>query len=630
MIDFFSEQIEQLSESQFDALISEALDGVSTIQLTNVKPKSKIPCAWKVETEGNDNLLFWLSNFNSKSLNYKQIKPGDKFMQAWFLSLSSSGAPGVMRGNLGKNPIGVMTACFDKTIETMKDNNMDGVLFRFQPKKMKNIDKLHRIMAVLLAKRGQGFTMLREMAELTGDKYYYILVYRKARGITGIPQIGLDMSLFNVVKDKIGDIVVNKKTGEEMTKAQAIAMSVAAKADTQSESQAAKAVHIKKEDLLIAFSSAAGKGFDHAEEYGQIKVSSEKRATVMPPSLYSRPDLLSSATVEKALGGTEKFKDFLKKYTNNKGLIHLTPKNIGKMMTELDNLGAGRQAISAFVNALNHHGSLSYGSIVKSEAFTNEQNKLSSTQKTAIKSYCGKNYVDINRVFTHNDEPTSSARRWIKNLDEAFATAGVTMNPGTTLYRGMRAWKNIANVAVQNKAFYFRNYVSTSLRPMLFNSGTWGRSEMAFMQKDYEGSDASSYQRGEEAVNADFDSGTFMGFMIDPKDVPCLIPGTLSPHITEAEVIMPRGTVFVFDQVTTNNGNTMMLVDGHATFIDKLTESVVYDGDALINEGVIKPLDFKSFLAEEKSEQLTPAEMKTMLKYMNFEGVPSRFLDGAE
>lgn len=631
--------LESLTDAEIDAMINEAFEGDSDITLLNVKPKAKIPCAWKIDAPGNDNLLLFLSNFNSKSMNYKQIKPGDKFIQAWLLSLSSSGAPGVMKGNLGSKPFGVINAIFTQTMKTMVDNKIDGALFRFQPKKLGGKEqKLYRLLNVLLQKKGYSsrYAVLNEMAELTGDKYCYMVVYNKARGITGIKDIGMDMSLFNVAKTKVGEVVTDKKTGKEVTKAEAIAISVANAAGKQSESQAANKIHITKDDLIVAFSSFAipSDQTDLSLEYGFRDGALNTYAKeVETPTVRNLPlEFVERAYKESE--HKEKIDGIVKKYSigavNSYPLVPVLDDRSMAMVGEIAKVDP--QAAINVITEMNTQTIAIYSDLY------GETHDFTEAEAMILGQYFGSDYRRINNLFMKNQEPESPdakarLRKTISTIDFCFRSKSVTLTPGTRVYRGMRVPRAIGVEAIRNKAFYFRNYVSTSLQAICFGSygeGTWSSRSMADLA-------VGAITKIEDIADSDATQTQF-GFMVDPADVPCIIAGKYSEYHPECEVLMPRGVVFKFDDVS--YGDKPKSYDGEektinifvratAQHIKNFEESaeVVYDGDALMSEGVIKPMSisFNQFLSEEKDKK-TKIDVNVLAMLIS-DRIPEKFND---
>ncbi|WP_272725840.1 hypothetical protein, partial [Escherichia coli] len=83
-------------------------------------------------------------------------------------------------------------------------------------------------------------------------------------------------------------------------------------------------------------------------------------------------------------------------------------------------------------------------------------------------------------------------------LDNAFSNYGVKLDPGTILYRGMDFRSQMWETARKQKAFYFKNYVSTSLAPNIF--GGWN----ANVASAVAGVDSMAGSRGEGGANVAF------------------------------------------------------------------------------------------------------------------------------
>lgn len=248
-------------------------------------------------------------------------------------------------------------------------------------------------------------------------------------------------------------------------------------------------------------------------------------------------------------------------------------------------------------------------------------NDLSDKEKKAISAYCGSAYSEINDFLQGNDASIGSITDGvIPSLDSSFAK-GSTLPKGTPLYRGMSLPGEKLIEALERKMFYFTNFVSASLAPAFV--GMYGNA-------------AGSLDR-DVSAEVDFDDGDeinkkeISGYKVKPRigltingadKVKVIIPGNLSKFPDECEVILPRGTVIKFNKAWVSRRGSdarSALIESTVVAPEQLTESTeIYDGDALLNEGVVKRLDFSTFFKENYEEDEiapdTPVDAEPVLQ----------------
>ena len=120
-----------------------------------------------------------------------------------------------------------------------------------------------------------------------------------------------------------------------------------------------------------------------------------------------------------------------------------------------------RRAIMEWANYLGNKFDDTVGSV-------NMRKRLPPECVDAVQTYTSNDYRKINNVFIANIKPSAKTVNDIQNLDRAFDIAGIKLPENLTLWRGMSCSKYPAKVALENKMFYFSNYVSCSAVPIVF------------------------------------------------------------------------------------------------------------------------------------------------------------------
>lgn len=244
---------------------------------------------------------------------------------------------------------------------------------------------------------------------------------------------------------------------------------------------------------------------------------------------------------------------------------------------------------------------------------------LTETEQKAISAYCGSAYGEINDFLQGNNESYSNTiiDKVIPSLDSAFSK-GVTLPKGTPVYRGMSLPAESLFPALERKMFYFTNFVSTSLAPAFV--GMYGAAAGSL---DRDVSAEIDFEDGDEVGRdelASYEIKPRIGLTINGADkIKVIIPGNLSNFIDECEVILPRGTLIKFNKAWISRRGVSSaiksaLIESTVVPPEQLTESEeIYDGDALINEGVIKRIDFSTFFKEnyEEAEDVDSIEVES-------------------
>jgi hypothetical protein len=284
--------------------------------------------------------------------------------------------------------------------------------------------------------------------------------------------------------------------------------------------------------------------------------------------------------------------------------------------------------------------------------------QYTNAEKRGIKEYVGSGYSDINNMllgrYRADNYDTLSYKEVttaIKNLDDAFKR-GDKIPEGLTLWRSQSVRKPIFEAMVKNRVFYFRNYVSTSLSPIIF--GGWKGNQAVAMASDntravltVDKSDETAIvpdqeirmvqEYGEERIRIS------LGWAITGGEkVNVVYPGDLSNMSGEMEVILPRGTMLQINKITDasyNDGmvyNNQKFIQAEVMTADQLDEAVVYDGDVLMETGEVveysdepkpesSPFDFEGFVKSTKTSENNKI-LALLASMIDIEDTPEKFV----
>lgn len=671
-------------------------DSAKNYPVTNLKPGSGIPQIFSIQAPGNDNLVARMVSYASQGDAIKMVKPGDKYVHVILMSLSAKGTPAELKGGLGSDPLGTLNTIFDTIYEQVKALRMDAVLFRFPTKKMKGKGPtVQRVLARLaMARTGGKFKVVDDMYQFTGKHTYVLLVRKQANieDIKGMPEI--DADLYTKVESKVGEVYVSKKTGQSVTKIEALSASIAAVEEKRTDKAVITTTKISRRAVAAAQYSPRD---EVPEGWNEIDAEASKFSApataeliddyeeleiFIQPSETNTMERMRAADMAMRANGVWKEEIRVEDSDPIFNRMHRELKRapVGSMkqmqifaescaevlnlrkaafierkMNEAPpNMDAAEyaaelweqeyaQRISAAVTDFANEASESVMHFTASYS----DNRFEYEQREAISSYCGQYYTDVNNYLLGNyyeeDAEFIDSYRVIEvinDMDAAFEI-GHKLPPDITLWRGQYLNVNTFDKIKHSKLFYFRNYVSTSLKPIIF--GGWvSNVAMAAVHQDYRV--GTSFQGDNEIVLPSMltsSENTMMniGWKISGADsINVIVPGELSGSPTEQEVILPRGTTVKITKITDasykGNYNTKLL-EADIQTTDQLAENaVIYDGDALMETGELvvyqgvetetdNPVSFDSFVKSTKVDI-----MPILASCINFDETPEKFTQG--
>ena len=690
--------------------LNEVFESEGTLPTVNLNPKLKVPQIWKIG-DAESQLVARMVSYASEGDAIKQVKMGDKYAHVILMSLSAKGSPAELKGGLGPTPVDAINTIFDVVYDQVKKLRMDAVMFRFPTKKMKGQGPIvQRIIQRLVAqKTGGRFKVVPAMYQFTG-KHTYILVVRKQADIEDIKGMpGINSELYTKVDSDVGEVYISKKEGVQVTKETAIAGSIAKVEERRTDKMVITKTKISRRAIAASQSLESYRNESELfKKYEATAVDFNKPATVplipeaqemvtnnnSPAAKNKVANIVAEGTAEELhydyklfpLHGIgeiqEKIKEkiltaiknepltsvkALEKYASTintifeeyKGewlAIHNRtrkgqPDDLWNELTEAKWKAAKTKFIKKRVYSFAGVG----GGIMVDITIAREGSKYTPSQKRGIREYCGSGYTDINNLLLGRYNPQNyevmsekDIESAVNNLDSAFEN-GDRIPEGITVYRAQSMTAPIYEALVKNKVFYFRNFVSTSLTPIIF--GRFGVTHAGIGLLEPEVRNELTVDKNEEGItinpneiraykeNPDYVK-VQIGWAIDgAHKVNVVYPGNLG-IATEAEVILPRGLMVKVNKITdasNNDGTTSSntkLIQAEVMTTDELQESVVYDGDVLMETGELvvyqddfdtseSPLSFDSFVKSTRFDVLP-----LLASCIDLYDIPEKFIQG--
>ena len=261
--------------------------------------------------------------------------------------------------------------------------------------------------------------------------------------------------------------------------------------------------------------------------------------------------------------------------------------------------------------------------------------------REAVAGYTGLDYIEMNNVLLKginmDDDQDARATRKIVKLDKAFESTGVRLPEGADLYRGMMMDVDVLMDTLHGKAFHFRTFISTSLRPNmslyafsgdLFKviQNKYGRNfdnendipirARAYSDTQDLAADISKDFKPEDTNANKVSSKAYMSMVIhDAHKVPVIVPGRTSQYPKECEVILSRGTTMrLNDSLITRDKEEYGMYTIHGVLdmsilgSNEVKLNEVYDGDHFVQTGELKKMGFSSFMEARQPKKATKAQ----------------------
>ncbi|EJP8998744.1 ADP-ribosyltransferase [Escherichia coli] len=680
-------------------LITELFDEDTTLPITNLNPKKKIPQIFSVHVDDAiEQPGFRLCTYTSGGDTNRDLKLGDKMMHIVPFTLTAKGSIAKLKG-LGPSPINYINSVFTVAMQTMRQYKIDACMLRILKSKTAGQARQIQVIAdrLIRSRSGGRYVLLKELWDYD-KKYAYILIHRKnvsLEDIPGVPEISTE--LFTKVESKVGDVYINKDTGAQVTKNEAIAASIAQENDKRSDQAVIVKVKISRRAIAQSqslessrFETPMFQKFEaSAAELNKPAdaplISDANELTVISTSGFALENALSSVTAGMAFREAsiipEDKESIINAEIKNKALEKLRKESITSIKTLETIASIVDDTLEKYKGAwlernINKHSHLNQDAAnelvqnswnaIKTKIIRRElrgyaltagwslhpivENKDSSkytpAQKRGIREYVGSGYVDMNNALLglyNPDERTSiltapEIEQAIDNLDSAFKN-GERLPKGITLYRSQRMLPSIYEAMVKNRVFYFRNFVSTSLYPNIF--GTWMTDSSIGVLPDEKRLSVSIDKTDEGLVNSS-DNLVGIGWVITGADkVNVVLPGGSLAPSNEMEVILPRGLMVKVNKITDasyNDGTVRTnnkLIQAEVMTTEELTESVIYDGDHLMETGELVTMtgdiedrvDFASFVSS-NVKQKVESSLGIIASCIDIANMPYKFVQG--
>lgn len=682
-------------------LITELFDEDTTLPITNLNPKKKIPQIFSVHVDDAiEQPGFRLCTYTSGGDTNRDLKMGDKMMHIVPFTLTAKGSIAKLKG-LGPSPINYINSVFTVAMQTMRQYKIDACMLRILKSKTAGQARQIQVIAdrLIRSRSGGRYVLLKELWDYD-KKYAYILIHRKnvsLEDIPGVPEISTE--LFTKVESKVGDVYINKDTGAQVTKNEAIAASIAQENDKRSDQAVIVKVKISRRAIAQSqslessrFETPMFQKFEaSAAELNKPAdaplISDANELTVISTSGFALENALSSVTAGMAFREASIIPEDKESDVNaeikNKALERLRKESITSIKTletiasivddTLEkykgawlerninkhshlNQDAANELVQNSWNAIKtkiirrelRGYALTVGWSLHSIVENKDSSKYTPAQKRGIREYVGSGYVDMNNALLglyNPDERTSiltapEIEQAIDNLDSAFKN-GDRLPKGITLYRSQRMLPSIYEALVKNRVFYFRNFVSTSLYPNIF--GTWMTDSAVGVLPDEKRLNISIDKNDEGLVNSS-DNLVGIGWVITGADkVNVVLPGGSLAPSNEMEVILPRGLMVKVNKITDasyNDGTAKTnnkLIQAEVMTTEELTESVIYDGDRLMETGEVVAMtgdieiedrvDFASFVSS-NVKQKVESSLGIIASCIDITNMPYKFVQG--
>lgn len=669
-------KIEDLQESH----IQEAFDTKpNKYEAVNLNPKDSVPQLFLIKVPGNDNLVVRMSSGKSVGTAIKKLTMSDDIMHVYIMSISSSGNEVKLKGGLGSDPIGAISTIFDVVFDTAKKIKANLVMFRLIKSQMKGKEKVvQRIMDRLINSRSSGKYSAIEDIEDYGKKFSYILAKSKRVSfddIKNIPEI--DKKQFKSTTTDVGEVYIDNKTGKQVSKDVVYSKTLADKAEESNPQTVLASTKISRRDLLSAQSVSTDN--TKVQDFHAAPPVHKTEDTEPVPYFFGS----KIEDTIKTMAGTNSFntedaeslQGSMHYYVRTNGRDHdgtlfdvflshiekiadpklrllaqslytsdmsdaqamLAVDKLIKIFKLRDQLISGKTnaqaAIREAVAISGFNAKSKIATIVKafnSFDITNGLAKVvheydpqnySKDQRDAIIDYCNLGFQKVNGALLGTTDLMQSSEETITEMDAAFAN-GVKLPKGTIVYRGQALSKDVLSKSIENKIFYFANFVSCSLLPIIYTGVYVNSTELVNI--DPVVPDDTTIDKYEN----DYSYFKIAWIISGADKIRTIIPGKLSDFVDEAEVILPRGIAMSIKSVAKKDDKFMI----DATIVDPeiMESSLLYDGDSLLNEGVVKPLDkigFRSFLKEAKDRyQDDPYVNESLLSVIDFDTIPDKFM----
>lgn len=636
-------------------LMTEAFDDDSTYQLpvSLLNAKQKPWQTFAVSTPEGTPIVVKFAGTSELGETVKPLKTSDKSMQVILFGLSDKGNLAELKNGLSDDPIAFINTLLGLVKDKIQTQHLETVMFRFPLKKMQGKQaQVQRIIKMIARKKFPTFTTLDEVNEVS-KKHAYIVLYKKSSGLEskGLPAVS---ERFTKVDTKVGETYVDTTNGKQVSKPQAIALEIVTASDQTTDKSIMMKTKISRRAAIQA-QDATMTGL-----VSRTKMQEENYQKLMSePPIHSAIDDQVSKTftstfdavpeIEEGDAVIDTIDDVLNRNmavgtktpvsalsTEQEASIAmmrrkvielldsgLTTSNSFDKFKELAKILADdpymstniqmrdntlRGLCTALANQYKGHIAFRYSDL-EAHTFTKDQ-------ASAVSAYCGNAFKDVNRYLLGLDKTSTTTDKYIKDLDSAFGTTGIKLPAKTVLYRGHKSNSDEAARMAKDKLFVFKNYVSTSMIPIIFTTnhftvyGTSASLDSSIAVTTGDAPDPTFIKRAKDDFTISESADYIYAFAISGVDkVKVIVPGAHTKYDEEAEVILPRGTVLKINKISAAPGRPertnvlQFLIQATVVPVEQLDENVeLHDGDLLVETGEVKKVKgFKAIFEAKQS-----------------------------
>lgn len=667
---------------QFDLeQLNEVFDGsVENYEVVDLMPKAKTPQMFLLKGEGIDNLVVRLMA-QKEGDTLRNLTPSDKNVIVFIMTLNDKGNLGELKGGLGGNPIRAVVSIFDTVYKAINIPVVQSIMFRFPAKKMAGQERaVRRILERLLVVRGKNrFVSLPEMANYSA-KYSYVVAHKKNLDISDLPGAKNISERFTKVDTAVGEAFIDTKSGKQVTKGEVVADAMFTSTNKVDTKQVIAKSKISRREVMnaqygttLAYSSGSPGAMTYAQVTTELPNVEATKDTHVNPSVnainyrlktefqnnyaefasnaeeikdHLDPDLVEMPSWQKQLmsrlykptEGTHQEKvhhGAIIAYRINDILMQTRVENILETAESVIDIirtsGIDSDDVKELSTTFMREYEKSINNIMSPILAGYSSEGLSKEQREAINAYTGSGFKTINKYLIGDLKADTKTVSQIEQLDSAFSSHGTKLEEGVKLYRGQSLKGPDLKGAITRKLYYFKNFVSTSLSPIIFAGGFANvKDEMIAPTTD------TAFGTSDEAMSTVANDvwDVSIGFIISGADkVKVIVPGVESGYPQECEVILPRGTTIRFDRIKNNSDSNSFMV--YATVVEpsKLDESeTIYDGDVLLETGQSVPVNKFSLIETSEHINLAKETLRQdaiddiLIDIMNVNSLPEKFI----
>ena len=670
----------------------EAFDEDNRYGVVNLNPKMNPPQVFQLMQEGDASpIVVKFGGTSTLGEKITKLTKADKALQIVLFSLSPKGNFAELKNGLGDDPIKTISTIIGLTKEITKTQQIDSIMFRYPAKKMQGKGpQLQRIFKAICKRTLPSFTTLDEISEFDGGKHGYVVLYKKAKGLDNSALPSPDKDRFTKVETSVGETYVDDKTGKSISKPEAIAITITDTSSKQSDKEIMLKTRISRRAMIQAqgqfiepdfsISPAAKKtqaDFDVSAKMTPttdedkddkrvaniISSSSDHDKGILDLSVdidswineyktdkpdYMRPYSWPETTLWKEFSKTNpnpsvedqiKLKDAIEIYY--KVSREITQGNavekLALLMSKLKLLSMDQFSTASVAKTMTQDIMLALTGKM-SGADGGYIPGLSTAQFKLIKEYSGAGYKAINHALLGLDSFTKPIQTKVTALDSIINMKGIKLPDDIVLYRLQRVKSGEAKRLLENKVFYFRNFVSTSLKPLIFTDNSFGASASISVDAPEFDSNVQSpeefvsdVQKLEQSKSKEI---TYAFAISKASRIKSLVLGETSSHSIEAEVLLPRGTTLKINKIYGRDSGVMdydnktMLLISEVMDPELLDESFdVYDGDTFLSEGTLVPIKKSLFATMYESTDKPTEDGYDLLASIINTDVPDKFIN---